>query len=176
VFRKSLALGVRKGNMIEQQLAYVLERYLDLEELLGLDTTFYNPLPGVVVCNLEEIDRAAKALRGAWDLGMGALPNVHEILEAKGVKLAETEADPDFDAMACWVDGTYPMISVNKNLKPEFKRFVVLRELGHLLLEFAQGMAEKEREGLCRAFAGSMLIPNEILVREMGPKKWKGIN
>src|SRR5690606_5405138 len=26
VFRKSLALGVRKGNMIEQQLAYVLER------------------------------------------------------------------------------------------------------------------------------------------------------
>lgn len=175
-FRKPIHLGIRKTYALEQQVAYALERHLDIEEVLGIESSFHNPIPGSRVCSIGEVDQAAHALRQAWELGHGALPNVMETLEGKGIKLVETRVGPGFDALACRVDGKLPLIAVNRDLAPEEKRQAILRELGHLLLDFDQGMIKKEVERLCQAFACAMLIPQGTFFREMGPAKRKGIS
>src|SRR5690606_2654246 len=157
-------------------VAYALERYLDIEEVLGLETSFHNPIQGITVSNIEEVDRAVYALRQAWELGMNALPNLMETMEDKGIKLVGSTVDPDFDALACRVNGKLPLIAVHKALLPEEKRLAILRELGHLLLDFAEGMNEMEVERLCLDFAAALLMPFEAFSREMGTSQRKGIS
>jgi len=175
-FRKPPGLGDLKTNTLEQQVAYALERYLDIEEVLDLKSSFHNPIQGITVSNIKEVDRAVNALRQAWELGMNALPNLMETLETKGIKLVETAVDPDFDAMACLVNGKLPLIAVHRALLPEEKRLAILRELGHLLLDFAAGLNEMEVERLCLDFAGAMLIPQSSFFREMGTSQRKAIS
>ncbi len=175
-FRKSLGLGVLKSDMLEQQVAYALERYLDIEEILEIDSSFHNPIEGTAVSNMEEVNRAVYDLRQAWELGMNALPDVTECLEAKGIKIVETTVDPSLDALACWAGGKFPLIAVNKELPLYEKRLVMLRELGHLLLDFAQGMNEREVERFSLDFASALLIPFETFSREMGSSKRNAVS
>ena len=84
------------------------------------------------------------------------------MLEGKGVKVVEFEVDKDFDGFSTWV-GTIPLIVLNKSLDNVRKRFTVLHELAHLLLQFEHSITEKDIERFCHTFAGAFLIPEQSL-------------
>ena len=166
-FRKKASLTKKKKGIIEQQAADFLERYLELEAILHKKSEFVNPIEGVTCSNVQEVEKAAGKLLEAWDLGRNPIPNVLEMLEDRGLKVLELDADEDFNGLSTWVDN-YALIVVNANLDIVRKRFTAIHELAHLVLQFDEGLLEKEKERLCHCFAGAILLPKESLIEEIG--------
>ncbi|MCY4562680.1 MAG: XRE family transcriptional regulator [Flavobacteriaceae bacterium] len=57
----------------------------------------------------------------------------------------------------------------------EEKRFLVLRELGYLLLNFSSKLTDKKKEDLCSEFAAAVLMPYKTFIKEVGNKRKNGI-
>lgn len=170
-FRKKSKLGAKKITAIKQQVTDQIERYLEIEELLHINTHFTNSVADRSIEEARDVEAAVNFLLVDWHLGFNALPNVIELLEEKGVKVIELEAELAFDGLSGWAlhgEIKVPLIVVNKSYSIERKRFTVLHELGHLLLNFREGIDHKEIEKLCHCFAGAMLIPYETFIAELG--------
>ena len=143
---------------------------------MGIETKFHNPLDGMAINSLRDIEKAAEALREAWGLGSDAVSNVIELLEDHHVKVIEIDSEESFDGFATWVTvKDIPLIVLNKakfEHKIDRKRFTALHELGHLLLD-VNGSEDKQKEKFCHAFAAAMLIPEKTLRQELGGKRSK---
>jgi Zn-dependent peptidase ImmA (M78 family) len=168
-FRKRTALGAKAEAAIKEAAGDFFERYLEIEELLGVGGQFENPLASVVIRQPEDIEKAALQLRRAWKLGLDALPGVVTLLEEKHIKIFETDAPESFDGFAGWA-GDVPVIALNENFPNDRKRLTALHELGHLLLSF-EGFTPKEIEKLCHRFAGAVLMPESEFLREFGGRR-----
>lgn len=175
-FKKLDSYPVKEKNRIVEIAKNELSRYIELEEILGIETKFHNPLDGMAITSLEDIEKAAETLRMDWGLGTDAISNVIELLEDHHVKVIEIESEESFDGFATWVNGKdIPLMVLNKAKfvhKLDRKRFTALHELGHLLLD-VNGYEEKQKEKFCHAFAAAMLIPKETLKEELGGKRSK---
>ena len=174
-FRKLNKMPLRDAAAIKEITRDKLSRYLELEEILGLPTQFQDHLDGFgVVANYEQVNRAAELLRAKWGLGLGPLFNIVELLEDKGIKVIDLNVSDDFDGLQTRVNRTIPVIAYNANKvnKPDRIRFTLLHELAHLLLEFGD-VSEKQKETLCHQFAGSMLLPELTLKKELGEHRNK---
>ncbi len=115
-FRKCERMGVRSVDAIKIEVADQLERYLELENLLGIEPGFNNPLAGFSIQSPEEVEDAVERLLEHWQVGINPLPNIVEMLEDNGVKVLEIDADPDFDGLSAWVGGVVPVIVLNRNM------------------------------------------------------------
>ncbi len=166
-FRKSHKLLVRQQDQIKEQVRDFLERYIEVESLLNIDIHFKNPLKDQVIQDIRQVENAAITLLHKWELGMDPIPNVIEMLEDKGVRVIEIDAPESFDGLSAWV-GKIPVVVISKNFTVERKRFTALHELGHLVLNIAEG-ADKER--VCHAFAGALLLPGNSLEKLIGEKR-----
>ncbi len=169
-FRKLTKLQKREQSIAVEKTRDALERYLELEELLGIETNFHRHIPGLesqITC-AEEAENAAVTVRAFFNLGDDPMFNIIEILEDKGIRVIEIDVDDAFNGMSTYVDGHVPVIVVNSRLDPKLdrKRFTLLHELAHLLLKFSPDLEEKQEERLCDAFAGAMLLPG-VKVKEM---------
>lgn len=73
-----------------------------------------------------------------------------------------------FSGMSTTLEDKIPVIVVNGvfDNKLDRKRFTLLHELAHLLLDFSPEIEDKQEERLCDAFAGAMLLPG-VKVKEM---------
>lgn len=170
-FRKHSSLSVKEQNKVVEQTREFLSRYLELEEILHLGLTFRHPLKGFgIVSHAEDIKKAAAQLRTAWDLGQSPIFNLLELLEDKQIKVVCIDADIKFDGMQTWVNNDIPVIAYNKNLtdKTDRIRFTLLHELAHLLLQFDENLSHQQIEKLCHQFAASVLLPEELLLKELG--------
>jgi len=164
-------MPVKEEQKIIEQTREYLSRYLELEELLGIKYEFKDPLKDFpVICEFEQINEAALQLREAWNLGLGPIFNIPELLEDKHIKVVEIDADILFDGLQTKVNTNIPVIAYNKNIadKLDRVRFTLLHELGHLLLKFDPQLSENQRDKLCHQFAGAMLLPAQPLREEMG--------
>lgn len=171
-FRKRDRLGERSVESIKIEVADQLERYLELEELLQIPSGFDNPLKSAIVQSPEETEDMAIQLLMHWQTGINPLSNVVELLEDKGVKVVEIDADPDFDGLSAWVKGNIPIIVLNRSMDDVVrKRFTALHELGHLLLNIPPETSYKNREKICHRFAGALLIPKPSFLAELGKKR-----
>lgn len=175
-FRKLESYPAKERTRIVEIAKDELGRYLELEQILGIETRFNNPIGNLPIRTQENIELAAETLRKEWGLGTGPLSNVIELLEDHHVKVLEIESSEEFDGFSTWVNGkNIPLIVLNKaklNGAPDRKRFTALHELGHLLLD-VNHLPEKEKEKYCHAFATAMLIPEERLRIELGGKRSK---
>jgi len=171
-FRKKSNLTIKKTNSIKENIKDNIERYIELETFLNFENTFINPIKDVVVENAEDVEKAVEQLLNQWDLGINALPNIIEILEAKDIKVVEIDAEEKFDGLSGWANNAIPVIVINKNFTVERKRFTALHELGHLLLSInSEKFTHKEIEKFCNVFAGAMLLPKETMFNELGEKR-----
>jgi len=168
-FRKRTALGVRAEEAIKESAADFIERYLEIEDLLGVGGKFENPLVDVVIQKAGDIEKAALQLRKAWKLGLDALPGVVSLLEEHHVKVFDTEAPASFDGFAGWA-GDVPVIALNATFPNDRKRLTALHELAHLTLRF-EGFEARETEKLCHRFAAAVLMPESEFRREFGGKR-----
>lgn len=167
-FRKKRKLSVKEVNAIKQTVTDLVERYIEVEQFLNIESSFVNPISHIKISNIADIDKAVLQVRSEWKLGLNALPNVIDLLEDKEIKVIEVGAPDEFDGFSGWADGKIPIIVINKNYNVERKRLTALHELGHLILNLGPEIPEKEKEKLCFQFAGAMLIPEPTFKSEIG--------
>lgn len=173
-FRKLDKLPAKEENRIIEQTKDYLSRYLELEEIIGIESVFKNPLEKFPeVSTLEHVEAAANAVRKAWKLGTDAISNTVELLEDNHIKVIEIEAEVGFDGMQTLVNNNIPVIAINisRVKKDDRRRFTVMHELGHLLLPIAKNIPEKQKENLCHQFAGAMLFHADALKKELGANR-----
>ena len=163
-FRKKSSLSAKQINSIKEKVRDHLERYLEVEQLLDIKTRFNNPVKKIQISKVEEVEEVAIKLIKHWNLGYDPIPNVIEMLENNEVRVIEMEAPDAFDGLSTFV-GDIPVVVINKNYSVERKRFTALHELGHLVLNIEKS-ADKER--ICHAFAGALLLPDDCLEKLIG--------
>ncbi|MBL7739073.1 MAG: ImmA/IrrE family metallo-endopeptidase [Chitinophagaceae bacterium] len=170
-FRKLQKLPAKEENRIIEQVRDYLARYIELEQILGIQTRFDNPLKDVgAIASFEDIEKAAEELRRHWKLGIDPVFNAVELLEDRHIKVIQINAGDSFDGMQSWVNGNIPVIAVNidKVKSPDRIRFTVFHELCHLLLPALADHSLKQREKFCHQFAAAVLLPSKAAVNELG--------
>lgn len=184
-YRSHTKLGSKGRKRLEEQAYEFFERYIEIEQILGIPT---EPLKRVDLrdkCAEEltaAIEKAAEDLRDEWKLGMNPIPNVHVMLETHGVKvktLAHEDGFDGFSAFASDGDISVPVIAMSKRCLegsekdlPRF-RFTAIHELAHLYLKLPDSLSHKEKENWCHWFAGAFLIPREPFEARFGVNRVK---
>ena len=166
-FRKKSKLSVKKIESLKQRIIDFLERYIELETILGAQEKFNNPMVNIPVNSLENVENAANKLREEWSLGLAPITNLLELLEENGIKVYEVQNTKDFDGLSAYI-GDLHVIVINKDLSTDRIRFTAAHELAHILCDYPEG---SQKEKLCHAFAGAFLLPKEILERELMKKR-----
>jgi Zn-dependent peptidase ImmA (M78 family) len=170
-FRKKSTMAKKELGAIRERVTDAVERYLELEQFMNVSTDFPNPLKNHLIRHGEDVEEAVLHLLNEWKAGYNALPNVIELLEDKGIKVIELDAEEKFDGLSGWANSSIPVIVVNANYTAERKRITVLHELGHLLLSFHPDLDQKSIEKLCFRFAGAVLIPKETFFAGLGQNR-----
>jgi Zn-dependent peptidase ImmA (M78 family) len=144
------------------------ERYLEIENLLGLRRDFVSPLEKFEIHEAADVEQAAVMLRDGWQLGRDPIPSVVSLLEDRGIMVYAADAPDGFEGFAGHA-GELPVMVISRNRPPDRTRLTALHELGHLVLRFHDGLfSPKEQEQLCHRFAGAMLIPEQEFTEAFG--------
>ena len=170
-FRKRSKLKGKREQALKEEIRTKIENYLLIEDLLGISHGFENPIGGNLISSLQEAKDAAFQLKEAWKIGQDAIYNAVDLFEEKHIKVIEIdELTGEFDGLATWVDGKYPMIVLSKAASVERKRFTLFHELGHIVLVSGDA-SDKDQEKFCNAFASEMLLSEANLMMELGESK-----
>lgn len=171
-FRKKARLPKKEKDRIENVTLDFLERYKEIETIMGKPAKFKHPLKNFKARSRDDVEKAAEGLRKAWKLGENPIPNLMELLEDKGVRLCQINAKDSFDGLSGWIGKETPVIIINATYELVRKRFTIAHELGHLLLTFT-GIDSKTIEKLCHAFAGALLLPKTAIIAALGKVRGK---
>lgn len=156
-FRKKSSIGAKKIDSIKHIVCSEIERYIEIERILGIDTRFNLDYSNVLVEGEDEAKLSALRFRQNCNIGDdGAITSVVDLLESKGIKIIEIEHDSSFSGTCNEASGL-PIIVINKNMNSERKRLTIFHELGHLLLHCIEGI---DKEKICNIFANEVLIPS----------------
>lgn len=166
-FRKNASLGVKKVESIKHMVCAEIEKYLEIEGILGNTTTFSLDYSNILVENEDEARLLARRLREDLNIGSDAIVSAVELLESCGVKIIEIDHDEKFSG-TCNTAGTIPVIVINRNMSSERKRITIFHELGHLLMHCAEGVDE---EKMCTIFANEVLIPSDKFKSLLGTSR-----
>ena len=170
-FRRKRLTNKREEAQVEARVINLLERYLTVEEILGLPTVagdMPRDAPWPVLHDIIEAEQAALDLRSYWGVGQDPIPNLVELLEERGIKVL-TMPITNIDGLTARVRredrSVASVIVVNQGDWGERQRFTVAHELGHMAL----GVASKiDDEKAAHRFAGAFLMPAVTLRAEIG--------
>jgi len=170
-FRKKVSLSRKVEDSIVEKARDYVERFFEIENILGLEIEFKNPLKNLNINNKNDIEFAAAKLREAWELGNNPIPNMVEMLELRGVKILLIDDVDEIDGFSFFASKNTPVVIVNTRSKSiERIRFTIIHELAHLLLKFEDKIKrdKKNIEKLCHYFSSCFLIPSKMLVNMIG--------
>ena len=168
-YRKKAKLSKGDEKAINEEVMDKAERYLEIEDTLGISMRFDYDLSDIEVSSRSDVKRVVARIRQDWQLGLGPLSNIIDMLEAHGLRVIEIDAPDEFDGMCIFVNDK-PMIVLNKHYTVERKRYTGLHEFGHSVMRMSESLSQKEREALCNYFAGEMLLSSELLHRVFGTR------
>ena len=170
-FRKKRLTSRREEAQVEAKVLRLLERYLTVEEILGLPTVAWDmprEAPWPVLNDCAEAEHGALGLRVHWGLGLDPIPNLVELLEERGIKVLAMSL-PNIDGLTALVRrddrSVTSVVVVNQDDWGERQRFTLAHELGHMTLEAAPKI---NHEKAAHRFAGAFLMPAETLRAEIG--------
>lgn len=166
-FRKHHKLKGKKEESIKFFISSEIEKYIEIEKILGINDNFTIDYKDFIVKNEEDVKSLAIRFRKDLKLGMDGIVSIVEVLESIGIKIIEIDYEPQFSGTCNIADGI-PVIIINQNMNQERKRLTILHELGHLLLSFSQ---DADVEKLCTIFANEVLIPSEIFKSIIGESR-----
>lgn len=174
-YRKhSSRISATEKAAIEEKSKSLLERYLELEDLLNLDEQPQYFHYEKEIYTADDAEEAANQLRSEWNLGYDPVPDVTAMLEDKGYKVLEIDASKSFDGLSAEVNGL-KVIIINASLydgNNTRKRFTALHELAHHSLNMPKQMDHKDAEKLCHVFASAVLYPAEMAKRELHKERF----
>lgn len=171
-FRKRQITSKKEQAQIQAKALHLIERYLMVEEILGLPSAEWDrpreaPFP---VFEIGEADRAAQFLREHWNLGIDPIPKLVELLEERGIKVLVVDSEENIDGLSAQVRRSrgepVPVIVIRRGVHGERQRFNLAHELGHMVMD-VQG-DDKFREKAAHRFAGAFLMPAEALWSNVG--------
>ena len=137
--------------------------------------------------SLEEQKSWSKS-NGEWDVSDTALKKWREIIQSRGVFVfKDSFKEPHFSGF-CLYDKKFPIIYINNSEAKTRQIFTLFHELAHILFHtsgfdpldenYFRGQlrgTNKEIETMCNEFAGSLLVPEESLPKNIelkDIKKW----
>jgi Zn-dependent peptidase ImmA (M78 family)/transcriptional regulator with XRE-family HTH domain len=168
-FRAGERLSSKTEAALKYRIADHLQKYLELESILGQPAPFENPIPRRPARSREEVEAAAAKTRECWELGHGPIVNLLGLLEDKGIKIYETRGIEGFEGLS----GRYGddvFVAVSVEYPPDRIRFTAAHELGHVLCDFD---AAESPEGECHAFGAAFLLPKPALEKVFTPARRK---
>jgi Zn-dependent peptidase ImmA (M78 family)/transcriptional regulator with XRE-family HTH domain len=168
-FRAGERLLAKTESALKYRIADHLQKYLELESVLGMPAAFENPIAGRPARTGEEVEAAATDVRRRWELGSGPVVNLLGVLEDKGIKIYETRGIEGFEGLSGRY-GDLPFVAVSMEYPKDRIRFTAAHELGHVLCDFA---AVESPEGECHAFGAAFLLPRAALEKVFTPSRRK---
>jgi Zn-dependent peptidase ImmA (M78 family) len=176
-FRTKPGISGRDRARIEAAVLEWVERYLQLERILALDSTDWarpdlDPRP---TADPEAAEGFADELRRAWRLGSDPIPDMTELLEDKGLKVLLEDLPGSVSGFSCLVERPadappVPVIIANRQDSLERRRLSLAHELAHILIDPA-GMSPRTEELVARRFAEAVLMPREHVKHELGSRR-----
>ena len=166
-FRKKSSMGSKKVESIKFLVCSEIEKYLEIEAILGIASKFNLDYSNITVEGENEVKLLAWRLRQDLNIGSDAIVSAVDLLESMGVKIIEIEHESSFSG-TCNEAGGLPVIVVNKNMCSERKRLTIFHELGHLLMHCAEGV---DKEKMCNVFANEVLIPSDRFKNLIGESR-----
>ena len=173
-FRTKANTTARDRAQVETEVLEWIERYLQIELILDLDSAKWQ-CPFAHPRQLREVNDAenlAKEVREKWELGLDPIPNMTELLEEKGLKVLTVSLPQRVSGFTCLVgrgkgQPDLPVIVVNNQFSLERRRLTLAHELAHRLID-TDSLSDKDEEKAATLFAGAFLMPGEHLLREVG--------
>ncbi len=88
-FRKLASTRAKDRAAVEGEVLDQVDRYLQVEEILGIDTSEQELPDGAPyqINAVEDTETAATSVRVAWNLGRGPIPDITALLEERGIKV-----------------------------------------------------------------------------------------
>jgi len=170
-FRKKSKLTTKRLEAIKEEVKLKLSNYLEIENILNIDNEFDISIQKRKLNAESDIESIVKEIREEWQIGFDPVHNITQLLEDQEIKIIEiAEADNLFDGMATIIDEKYAVIVINENFPIERKRFTLLHELGHLILDIPD-CDLKEEENYCNLFAAEFLFPLSNVFKEFGKNR-----
>lgn len=170
-FRKKSKLTTKRLEAIKEEVKLKLSNYLEIENILNIDNEFDISIQKRKLNAESDIESIVKEIREEWQIGFDPVHNITQLLEDQEIKIIEiAEADNLFDGMATIIDEKYAVIVINENFPIERKRFTLLHELGHLILDIPD-CDLKEEEKYCNLFAAEFLFPLSNVFKEFGKNR-----
>ena len=173
-FRKLASTRARERAVVEGEVLDHVDRYLQVEVILGIDTTRREVPHGTPyrVTSVEDAERAATAVRTQWNLGGGPIPDMTDLLEERGIKVFKWRLPKSVDGLSCHVrrmgGADVPVVVCSTEKSIERQRFTIAHELGHVFLDIP---SDVRGEKACDRFAAAFLAPGAELMREMGRRR-----
>lgn len=174
-FRKLQKLPIKEQEKVKGRTVEFLERYFEIENLLGLNNELPFTPKSFKVKSSADAEKAATQMRiEILKIGKDPISNIYEMLEENNIKVFKTTVDKSFSGMSTIIGGKVGVIvfNDNKDIPLVRQRFTMLHELGHLFMNL-EGIEEKESERICDAFAGAMLLPGDKVLEYFGGKRIK---
>jgi Zn-dependent peptidase ImmA (M78 family)/DNA-binding XRE family transcriptional regulator len=173
-YRKHRKLSKKLLTKIEGDVLEQVERFFELMDFLpgGPISRFRMPagIPARIQ-DYDEIEKAAEAVRSAWNLGLNPIPDLTDTIEERGILVLQTSASHEskFDGLAATVSEV-PVIVVDRDWPGDRQRFTLAHELGHLVLKGRLTGALDEEKAAHR-FAGAFLAPRSEVRKELGERR-----
>lgn len=175
-FRTKANTTARDRAQVETEVLEWVERYLQIEQILELDSAEWQ-CPLSIPRRLKSIadaEELAEEVRKKWELGLDPIPNMTELLEEKGLKVLTVPLPARVSGFTCLVkrhDGeALPVIVVSNQFSLERRRLTLAHELAHRLID-TDSLSDKDEEKAANVFAGAFLMPRAHLLREVGKSR-----
>lgn len=117
-------MGSKKVESIKYLVCSEIEKYLEIEAILGITSKFCFDYSNTSVEGENEAKLLALRLRNDLNIGSDAIVSAIDLLESVGVKIIEIDHDNSFSG-TCNEAGGLPVIVVNKNMCSERKRLTI---------------------------------------------------
>ena len=114
------------------------------------------------VASEREIEDCAIAVRRAWGLGLGPIPNMVQLLESRGVVVTHIpDACASVDAFSTWHEGRPVVFLLMEKGSTSRTRFDAAHELGHLIMHADAAPGNPDLESQANRFASAFLLPRD---------------
>ena len=170
-FRKLASTRARDRAMVEGEVFDHVDRYLQVEEILGVATRMQARPEGAPypIATVEDAEGAAASVRTAWNLGGDPIADMTDLLEERGIKVFKMSLPKSVDGLSSHVlrkgGSDVPVVVCSTAKSLERQRFTIAHELGHMVLDIGKHVRE---ERACNRFAGAFLVPEKELISEVG--------
>jgi len=155
--RKKASVGERALKQIHAELNLRLmhiRRYLS-----AVDLKTELPLPWIDVDEGGGPREIARALRSAWLIPQGPIPNLTEYCERAGILVVQCNFGAAVDGVTMRVRDLPPCIFLNTRVTADRMRHSLAHELGHILMHRVPTDSIEDEANM---FAGEFLVPERL--------------